>query len=72
MLSRAGGAHYFAYDPTASILAVVYEQGPRFRYLNGRDPAGLLVTREKYYGVNRIATRPRAPQDALHGRRVLE
>ncbi len=52
------GVYYFVYDPTASVPAVVYEQGPTHRYFNIREPDGSLVSRETYNaGGNLIASR---------------
>lgn len=48
LTNKAGEVYYFVYDPTASVPAVVYEQGPANRYLNIREPDGSLITRETY------------------------
>ncbi len=55
--NKSGDVYYFVYDPTASIPAVIYEQGPDYRYLNFRQPDGSLMCRETYDGDDRIASR---------------
>jgi len=48
MINKAGNVYHFVYDPTASVPAVVYEEGPTYRYLNVPSPGGSLICREKY------------------------
>ena len=43
MTTKAGAVFHFVYDPTASIPAVVYEEGGNRRFVNIREPDGSLV-----------------------------
>jgi len=48
IINKGGDVYHFVYDPTASVPAAVYEEGPTYRYFNVRAPDDSLINREKY------------------------